>query len=66
MAKFAGECVGGPLNEKLLVHWASTCKLLRPVLEFSLAKPPQALTVEAVPLGEYRYAEGLWIWCDHQ
>ncbi len=65
MEKFIGECVGGPLGGKRLVHWMTTYKIMKPVMEFSI-NTTQNMTVEAVSIGEYVHADGLWLWRANQ
>jgi hypothetical protein len=57
--KFGGECVGGPYDKQLLVHWAKTKKFYRPML----AAFVENAAVESVEIGEYRLNDfGVWHW----
>lgn len=60
--KHMGECIGGPLDKKWLVHWSKTYKLLSPMigLTFSMSEDAPIIPVE---IGEYRLNDyGHWHW----
>jgi len=59
---YKGQCVGGPYAGKWLAHYSTTYKLLKPVMEFSLAKDPANLAVEAAPVCEYEFLDNQWVW----
>jgi hypothetical protein len=62
MEKFGGECVGGPIDGKLLVHWARTKKFYRPMVD-ALSLDIDNTPVEAIEIGEYRLNDyGHWHW----
>lgn len=62
MEKFYGECVGGPLNEKWLVHWSKSYPLLRPMMActfpFSERAPIIPVTIGEYKLNDYQQ----WHW----
>ena len=61
MAKFSGECVGGPHHLKWMVHWEKTKKFYRPMVGMSMNM--ENAPVEAVEIGEYRINDfNVWHW----
>lgn len=58
---FTGQCHGGPDNGKLITHWANHYVVLKPMAAFAWP-PTQDPVVEAVPIGTYHFANGLWLW----
>jgi len=60
---FRGPCRGGPLDGQSLANDKDTYPLVKPMMEFNIAKQPEDLIIEAVPIGEYVHLHGQWMWC---
>lgn len=59
---YKGQCVGGPYDGQILVHWTQTLTLCRPMVAALVVNTERA-PVEAVPIGEYRLNDsGQWHW----
>ena len=60
MDKFYGDCVGGPLDKKSLVHWAKSYEIFRPMMSFTF---PLSENVIPVKIGEYKLNDyQQWHW----
>ena len=56
---WSGQCLGGPYDGQMLVHWQSTYSIYTPWLEFPIQSHSK---IEAILSGTYYHVSGQWIW----
>jgi hypothetical protein len=57
-----GDCVGGPWDGKLYVHWdAGPIPIYKPMMNMTLQRLELA-EVEPVEIGRYEWHHGKWLW----